>query len=467
MFPDVVFASFSGYTFCVALFPVPTLLQELSRPFHSSGYSLYLVGGTVRDTLMARTATDWDVATDASPQQVSSLFRQVIPTGIQHGTVTIIFKGHHIECTTFRTESEYTDGRRPEQISFTTNIEDDLSRRDFTINAIAVSLPDGQIIDPFNGQKDIKNKIIRTVGNPSERFGEDGLRPLRAIRFATKLEFSIHEHTFQAINPSLHTIRKVSAERIRDELNKLLGSKQPSRGFLLLEKSGLLLEFLPELAACRGIDQKGKHRFDVLDHLLLTCDACPSDKLHLRLAGLFHDIGKPSCKNQDRDGDWTFYQHETISAKITRTILSRLKYPNRLTEQVCHLVGQHMFHYEPSWTDAAVRRFLIRVKIENLDDLFLLRLADARGTAGIQIPPDHQLLFRQRIDSVLEKQKALQLKDLAVDGKDLIELGIAPGPRIGQILKELFECVTEDPALNDKKRLLEIAFEVNKRYSGD
>lgn len=451
----------------MTVFPVPALLKELSRPFRSTGYSLYLVGGAVRDTLMGRTATDWDVATDASPEQVISLFRHVIPTGIQHGTVTIIHKGHHIECTTFRTESEYTDGRRPERISFTTDITDDLSRRDFTMNAIAVSLPDGQLLDPFDGRSDIKKKIIRTVGNPAERFAEDGLRPLRAIRFAARLEFSIHEQTLQAINPALDTVRKVSVERIRDELNKLLGSKQPSVGFLLLEQTGLLREFLPELALCRGIDQKGNHRFDVLDHLLLTCDACPQDKLQVRLAGLFHDIGKPACKKKDNDGTWTFYQHDTVSADITRTILNRLKYPNRLTEQVCHLVGQHMFHYESNWTDAAVRRFLIRVKKENLDDLFFLRMADARATAGLQIPPDHLLPFRQRIDSVLKKENALTLKDLAVNGRDLMEIGIIPGPRIGQVLEELFECVTDDPALNVKKRLLEIAVELNKRYSAD
>ncbi len=451
----------------MAIFPVPKPLKELSRPFLSSGYSLYLVGGAVRDTLMGRTATDWDVATDASPEQVISLFRHVIPTGIQHGTVTIIHKGQHVECTTFRTESEYTDGRRPERISFTSNIIDDLSRRDFTMNAIAVSLPDGHLLDPFNGRDDIKKKIIRTVGNPAERFAEDGLRPLRAIRFAARLGFSIHAQTVQAINPALDTIRKVSVERIRDELNKLLASKEPSTGFLLMEKTGLLREFLPELAVCRGVEQKGNHQFDVLDHLLLTCDACPPDNLPVRLAGLFHDIGKPACKKMDSDGTWTFYRHDSVSSEITRAILTRFKYPNRLTEQVCHLVGQHMFHYENNWSDAAVRRFLIRVKTENLDDLFLLRMADARATAGLQIPPDHLLPFRQRIDSVLENKNALTLKDLAVNGRDLMEIGISPGPRIGQVLGELFECVTEDPALNVRKRLLEIAVELNKRYSAD
>ncbi|MCL1958267.1 MAG: HD domain-containing protein, partial [Spirochaetes bacterium] len=311
---------------------------------------------------------DWDIATDAEPEEVTAIIRaakgKVIPTGIKHGTVTVFYKKHNAEVTTFRTETGYSDGRRPDKVEYTSSIEEDLSRRDFTMNAIAMRLPGGEIVDPFDGAKDIKNKIIRCVGNASQRFNEDGLRPLRAVRFAAQLGFEIEENTLSAIPDALSVSAKVSQERVRDEIDKILASPLPSRAFRLMEKTGLLHLFLEELAVCRGIEQKGFHQFDVLDHSLLACDYAAQNGYSqtLRLAALLHDAGKPSVRKLDeKSGVWTFYRHEEISCKIAQKILGRLRYPNITTDNVCHLIKEHMFHYTDEWSDAAVRRFIARV----------------------------------------------------------------------------------------------------------
>lgn len=437
--------------------PVPPLLKDLSRFFTAGGFKVYLVGGAVRDMFLDKKADDWDIATDATPEQVAGIFKRIIPTGIEHGTVTIPFRTKMIECTTFRTETGYSDGRRPDSISYTATIDEDLSRRDFTMNAIAVSLPDGTIIDPFDGRADIRSKLIRTVGEAASRFSEDGLRPLRAVRFASQLGFSIHPETLSAIRPALSVTARVASERIRDELTKTLLSPVPSTGLRFMESTGLLGLILDELQNCRGVDQKGMHRFDVLDHLLLTCDAAPATSLELRLAGLFHDIGKPLVREMDDTGVYTFYNHETVSAEIAATIMTRLRYPLKTVKSVTHLVRQHMFHYEPSWTDAAVRRFIVRTGEEYIDQLFALRRADACAIAGIRGTPAHLDEFRARIDGLLEKEHAFSLKDLAINGRDLISAGIPSGPQTGLILHELLETVLEDPSMNTRERLTEIA----------
>ncbi len=437
--------------------PVPGILKDLSRIFSDAGHTLYLVGGAVRDIYLCRSGGDWDVATEASPERVMQLFRHVIPTGIAHGTVTIRFKDALIECTTFRTETGYSDGRRPDEIQYAATIEDDLSRRDFTMNAIAVSLPEGTVIDPFGGREDIKAGIIRTVGSAAERFGEDGLRPLRAVRFSAQLGFTLEAATLEAIRPSLGVTALVAKERVRDELSKLLSSPIPSTGLRFMERTGLLELVLPELAACRGVEQKGLHRFDVLDHLFLACDAAPEKSLELRLAALFHDIGKPEVRETDSLGLYTFHHHEAVSAKIAERVLTGLRYPQKTVRTVVHLVAQHMFHYEPVWSDAAVRRFIVRVGKEHIPALFDLRRADGWAIAGVRGEPLHLAEFSDRIDSILSKEHAFSLKDLAVNGKDLLAAGIPPGPGTGLILKELFEAVLDDPELNRKDRLMEIA----------
>ena len=444
-----------------ASFQLPATLKKMNSFFEHAGFEAYLVGGAVRDMLMSKPASDWDVATNATPQQVMSIFKKVIPTGIEHGTVTVIFQGEHIEVTTFRTEKDYSDGRHPDKVEYAATIEEDLSRRDFTMNAIAVNLSDGSIVDPFGGKDDIKKKLIRCVGDALERFSEDGLRPVRALRFAAQLGFEIEDKTLEAIPKRLSVTEKIAAERFHDELLKMLKSPVPSVGLRLMEETGIMKIFLPELLACRGVEQKGFHNYDVLDHLYYACDGTDKNNAEVRLAALFHDIGKPKVRAVGKDGVFTFYQHEAVSAKMTQTILDRLHFSKQTSTYVCHLIAQHMFFYEPAWTDSAVRRFLVRIKYREyehvLEDLFDLRRGDLFGMSRVTPPPEQLLDFQKRIEAVLEKDNALTLKDLAVNGRDLMAEGIPAGKAIGTILNELFETVLDDPSMNTKEKLLPVA----------
>jgi putative nucleotidyltransferase with HDIG domain len=413
---------------------------------------------------------DWDLATDAVPDEVIRMFRglraAVIPTGIKHGTLTLRYRGEEYEITTFRSESDYRDGRRPESVCFAKTIEEDLSRRDFTMNAVALSLPGGEAVDPYGGLEDIQRGLIRCVGEALDRFREDGLRPLRALRFAAQLGFQVDGPTLAAIRPSLGTCAKVSRERVRDELDKIIASPRPSSAFRLMEETGLLELLLPELSACRGIEQKGYHRFDVLDHSLLACDYAAEKgwPLEVRLAALLHDIGKPEVRQKDGQGVWTFYQHEKHSARLGRALMDRLRYSNAQIDRVCRLISCHMFHYDDSWTEGAVRRFIIRAGEENLEDLYRLRRADTYGMAGKEGPAGDLGALISRVDRVLAGKGALSLKDLAVNGKDLMAAGIAPGRHMGIILKELLETVVDDPASNNRETLLNIALKFNGKY---
>ena len=467
---------------------IPPLLQEFGRVFTNAGFKAYLVGGAVRDMFMKLPAHDWDVATNATPQDVIKLFKFVVPTGIEHGTVTVHFKNQEIEVTTFRTEAGYSDGRHPDSINYAATIEEDLARRDFTMNAIAASLEDGLVVDPYEGQKDIKKNLIRTVGLAHERFMEDGLRPVRAIRFAAKLGFGIENNTYSEIfkKEIQEKAASISIERFRDEFEKIMKAPRPSIGLKMLEETGLMKIFLPELLICRGCiqsDYRAFHEFDVLDHLYYACDGAPANKLNVRLAALFHDIGKPQAKKIIKekvlDGDKndgstkeietiTFYNHEAFSEKITRSLMTRLKFSNEMIDNVSHLVKEHMFHYEPSWTAAAVRRFIIRAKAECLEDLYDLRLADMFGMHNEKIEIRYSesvkllLELKDRIEAELEKNNALTLKSLAVNGRDLMQIGIPAGKELGRILNELLDCVLEDPSMNEKEKLLETAKKISR-----
>lgn len=458
-------------------------LIEFGKVFFQAGYKAYLVGGAVRDMLMKVPAHDWDVATNATPQDVIKLFKFVVPTGIEHGTVTVHYKGNEIEVTTFRTEAGYSDGRHPDSINYAATIEEDLARRDFTMNAIAASLEDGIITDPYGGQDDIKNKLIRTVGAAHERFMEDGLRPVRALRFASKLGFSIEKNTYSEIFKKEIQAKaaSISIERFRDEFEKIMSSPKPSVGLKLLEESGLLDIFIPEFKICRGCiqsDYRAFHKFDVLDHLFYACDGAPADKLNVRLAALFHDIGKPAAKKilhetvldgEKNDGSKkeietiTFYNHEAFGEKITQKLMTRLKFSNDMISNVSHLVKEHMFHYESNWSEAAVRRFIIRVKPECMEDLYDLRLADMYGMYNEKVDVRYSesvkllLELKARVEKELSKKTSLSLKSLAVNGRDLMQLGIPAGKELGRILNELLECVIEDPAMNNKEMLIETA----------
>ncbi|MCL2600116.1 MAG: HD domain-containing protein, partial [Treponema sp.] len=382
------------------------------------------------------------------------------------GTVTVLYKGRNMEVTTYRTEADYSDGRRPDQVHYTSSIEEDLSRRDFTMNAVALRLPGGGKVDPFGGEADIKAGVIRCVGDPAMRFAEDGLRPLRAVRFAAQLSFRVENQTLAAIGGALETSAKVAAERVKDELEKIVASRRPSLAFLLMEKTGLLGLFLPELAACRGIEQKGFHRFDVLEHSLLACDYAAEKgyPTELRLAALLHDVGKAFTQSFDEIGVRTFHQHGNESEKLARGILGRLRYPNVVIDSVCHLVKEHMFHYTDEWSDAAVRRFVVRVGKENLTGLYQLRRADSFATAAVEPPPHFLLPLTGRVEKILAENQAFSLKDLAVSGRDLMAVGIAPGKILGRILDELLETVLDDPAMNTRDDLLGIAEKLRDKF---
>lgn len=446
---------------------VPQVVKRFARPFAARGLQCWLVGGAVRDLFLRRAGGDYDVATDAHPEQVRALYRQAIPTGLRHGTVTVPFAGHRIEVTTFRSESDYRDGRRPAQVSFGAAIEDDLTRRDFTINGIAMEVPGGRIVDPFDGRGDLQRKLIRAIGDAAARFAEDGLRPLRACRFAAQLQFRVDGPTLAAIRPSLGTVRRVAAERIRAEIEAILLAPRPSAGLRLMLETGLLELLLPELQRCVGVEQRqppgrppGAPQFDVFIHSLAACDASDPE-LELRWAGLLHDVGKATTLERGAGGTLSFHHHDRESARMAREILDRLRSPHALRDGVAHLVAHHMFNYDEDWSDAAVRRFVARVGRDRIDRLLALRRADQLGRYGEQhrARPSRRLTaLAQRISTVMERRDAVTVRDLAVDGNDLMaHLKLAPGPVIGILLRQLLEAALEDPALNRREALLTIA----------
>jgi tRNA nucleotidyltransferase (CCA-adding enzyme) len=437
---------------------MPPSLEELARVFRREGRQCYLVGGAIRDMLLGRRSTDYDIATDALPQQVQGMFRRVIPTGLKHGTVTVLFRGLRFEVTTFRIDREYLDGRRPDSVVFTPSIEEDLARRDFTVNAIAYDLATRRLLDPHGGRADLHRRLIRAIGEPLERFREDGLRPVRACRFAAQFDFTVEPATLAAIPAALDTVRKVSSERIREELVRLLAAPRPSQGFRLMAGCGLLALLLPELYAGAGVEQPSLHCFDVLEHSLRSCDAASPENLPVRLAALLHDIGKPAALRREADGTLSFHGHERLSDELAGALLERLRFPNQLSDRTRHLIRHHMFSYTEAWSDAAVRRFIARVGEESLPDLLALRRADQVGACGDTSPSPALAAFSRRLEAVLAAGRAFSLKDLAVDGGDIMKsLGLQPGPHIGVLLGQLLESVLEDPRLNTKEDLLAIA----------
>jgi poly(A) polymerase/tRNA nucleotidyltransferase (CCA-adding enzyme) len=436
---------------------IPFQIKEIHGILKKAGFDCYVVGGAVRNLVLGTPPKDWDLASNAQPAQVMQLFRKVIPTGILHGTVTLIYKGMLVEMTTFRIDGSYSDSRRPDSVEYTSSLLEDLKRRDLTINSMALNIETGEIIDPHDGRGDCKKKLVRAIGIPEERFDEDGLRILRALRFAGRLGLSIEPSTFAAMKTRADNLLSISAERIRMELEGILEAEKPSVSFQSMAGAGILRLILPELDACRGVRQREPHRFDVFTHSIMACDAAQASDLGLRLAALLHDIGKPHSLSEGEDGIPHFYGHETKSARLAHNILRRLKFPNDIIKRVPHLIAQHMFCYDSGWTSAAIRRFIIRVGKENLEDLFALRMADTLGMGGA---PQTRGLdeLRQRIATVLAQEEALSVKDLKISGEDIkTTLAIPPGPAIGKILAFLFESVVEDPALNDRNKLLHIA----------
>lgn len=455
---------------------VPATVRELCLRLRDAGHRSWVVGGCVRDELLAeleaagaeakpRERNDWDVATSALPEQVSACFRRVIPTGIQHGTVTVLLGKDQYEVTTLRGETSYTDGRRPDSVYFVNDIRDDLARRDFTVNAIAYDVLEDRLIDPFDGIQDLAARSLRAVGAPSERFAEDGLRVLRAARFVATLDFSLEANTERAILPSLDSYRKVSAERIRDEWLKAMKAARPSRAFEVMRVHGMLAITAPELLESVGCAQNRYHAYDVWEHALACLDECPKQPL-LRVAGLLHDIGKPRSRAfSDKTNDFTFYEHERIGAEMAEPVLARLRFSNEERARIVALVRHHLVCYDSSYSDAAVRRWLRRVSPELADDLYSLAEADIRGKGKDPSQDLAQIAgLKAHVAHVLASGAALGLKDLAIGGRDLLqELGLRPGPLLGEILRTLLDEVVEEPAQNERSRLLQRAAELAKR----
>jgi tRNA nucleotidyltransferase (CCA-adding enzyme) len=446
---------------------VPGDVVELCRAFARAGYRAWVVGGSLRDVLLERTPKDWDLATSATPQQVMRLFPRVIPTGIDHGTVTVLWRGRSLEVTTLRGEGAYSDGRRPDNVHFITDIEQDLARRDFTVNAIAYDPLDDRLIDPFGGLADLPAKRLRTVGRAEDRFSEDGLRVLRAARFTATLEFEPTAETLAAIPGALESFRKVSPERVRDEWLRTLDARQPSRGFEVMVKTGILAVTYPELVEQVGCTQNRFHAYDVWTHSMVCMDACALGPVH-RLAGLLHDVGKPRTRAlSEKTSDYTFYNHETVGARMADTWLKQYRFSNEQRERVVHLVQHHLVCYSDEWTDTAVRRFVRRVGLDRLDELLDLARADALGK-GRDVSDELAALARlaERIEQVKSEGGALRIRDLAIDGNDVMKrLQIGPGRIVGNVLEELLQRVLERPELNERDALLRTVDEVAERLT--
>jgi tRNA nucleotidyltransferase (CCA-adding enzyme) len=442
---------------------VPEEVLAICRRLRGKGHEAHLVGGGVRDMLLGRKPADFDVATDARPEEVRELFGATfaIPTGIKHGTVTVLtgaaaVEHRHVEVTTFRGEGVYLDGRRPSSVTYVKSLRDDLARRDFTMNAVAYDPIDDRLTDLFDGQGDLARRLIRAVGDPLERFNEDGLRPMRAVRQAAQLGFSIEPATHAAIPRSLEVVRKVSAERIRDELLKLLASPQPSRGLELMRETGLLAEVIPELLEGVGCTQNRFHKHDVYGHTLAVVDATEGDAI-VRLGALLHDVGKPRARQprEGAPGEYSFFKHEYVGRDMADAICRRLKLPNADRERVVGMVAHHMFFYKSEWTDGAVRRFVRDVGGgEALDALFALRKGDVAGRGFGEDPEGEIGELQQRISTVAASDAALRVTDLKTNGADVMRiLGLPPGREIGQVLERLLELVIDDASLNERERL--------------
>ncbi len=446
---------------------LPPEVQEILSTLNQAGFAAYAVGGCVRDLLLKKTPKDWDVATSAKPEEIQKLFPKNFYAN-KFGTVTVLTSPPvgEVEVTTYRIDAGYTDQRHPDHVTFTPKLEEDLARRDFTINAIA--LDEAEIIDPFAGQADLAERLIRAVGKPAERFAEDALRLLRAVRFAAQLNFTIEAETLVAIKKHHELIRAVSPERVRDELKKIVLSDSPEKGFNLLAGTGLLQEILPELAEGIGVEQNKHHVYTVFEHNVKSLQfAADYDyALHIRLAALLHDIGKPRTRSakggsvQGEPRDYTFYGHDIVGARIAEKLLKRLHFSNDEINQIAHLVRHHMFYYDiGKVTKAGLRRLLRRVGKENFDDLIKLRIAERKGS-GVPKARPYRLRHLQFLAEKVSQQP-LTVGQLAINGHTLMDdLKLSPGPILGGILNALLAEVLDDPTKNTKDHLLKRATEL-------
>jgi tRNA nucleotidyltransferase (CCA-adding enzyme) len=441
---------------------IPDQILEVYKTLEKHNFEAYFVGGSVRDLILKRKIKDWDLTTNATPQEILKVF----PNGFYNndfGTVGVPVKIEGVdsiaEITTYRTETAYKDNRHPEKVSWGKTLDEDLSRRDFTINAIALRLNEKNIfelVDPYDGEKDLQKKIIRAVGDPNLRFKEDALRLLRAIRIATELEFTIEKKTWEKIVEDCRLIKNISAERIRIELLRILASEHPYEGVLLLKDSGLLGIILPELLEGVGVSmvRPGRHHTtDVFMHNVLSVKFCPSTDPIVRFATLLHDSGKPKVAAKDEDGLIIFYNHEVAGARIAGAVCDRLKFSKKEKEKVVTLIRWHMFSVNENQTDATIRRFIRKIGVDNVKDMMDLRVADRLG-GGTQTAESWRLkLFKEKIEEQL-KPAPFSINDMAIDGNDIMRiLNIKPGPVIGKMLNQLFAEVDENLELNTKEYL--------------
>lgn len=446
---------------------LPKEVQDIIKKLNSAGFHGYAVGGCVRDLLLSKEPKDWDITTNAKPEEIQKLFPEHVYENT-FGTVAVKINSEKpelalIEVTPYRIEGKYTDKRHPDSVKFADKLEDDLSRRDFTVNAMAMDI-DGKVTDLFNGQKDLGSKVVRTVGAPAERFGEDALRLLRAVRFATVLDFKIEKKTLEAIEKNSDWLIAISKERIRDEFVKIINSDNAYDGIMLLYKTGLLKHIVPELLEGVGVGQNLHHIYTVWEHntLALKYAAGKNYSLEVRLGSLFHDIGKPQTKRGDGKYS-TFYGHDVIGAKITAKIMDRLRFSKETSEKVIKLVRYHLFYYNVGEvTESSVRRLLANVGPENIDDLIKVREADRIGSGRPKAVPYKLRHLQYIIDKV--SHDPISVKMLKVGGEEVMkELDTKPGPKIGLILNYLLAEVIDDPAKNTKKYLEQRIHELDKK----
>ena len=441
---------------------IPEKAKYIIETIQNAGFEAYVVGGCVRDSILGRTPGDWDITTSARPEQVKQLFRRTIDTGIQHGTVTVMLDKEGFEVTTYRVDGKYEDSRHPKEVTFTPNLEEDLKRRDFTINAMAYNETEG-LIDIFGGMADIEAKWIRCVGNPEERFGEDALRIMRAIRFSAQLGYEIHEDTITAIRKLAPTLQKISAERIQVELTKLLTSAHPDTLREAYEY-GITKVILPEFDTIMETPQKHKHhKYSVGEHTLHALVEIAPEK-NLRYAMLFHDIGKPQTLTVDEDGTTHFHGHPAVGEEIARKILRRLRFDNDTVSVVTRLVRYHDYGNGVTPDLRIVRRAVNRIGEDIFPLLFPVRRADILAQSEYMRAEklENLELWKTLYQEMLEKKQCISLKTLAVTGRDLIAMGRKPGRELGETLQKLLELVLEHPEWNTREILLQKAEEMSK-----
>ena len=436
---------------------IPDVVHGLLRTLWDGGHAAYVVGGSLRDTLLGRGAKDWDLATAALPERTVTLFPGAVYEN-KFGTVAVRTgdpEVGEVEITTFRTDHDYADFRRPHRVEFGESIELDLARRDFTVNAMAWGAEPGEeprLVDPHGGQADLAARTLRTVGDPAKRFDEDALRMVRAVRLAATLDFAIEPATLAGISSKAGLVGHLSGERIAMEMTTILAADRPSIGLRLMAATGLLAAISPDLDAQRGVPQNKVEGEDLWDHTLRAVDGAAREPARIRLAALLHDIGKPLTM-----ADGRFLGHETVGAGLADALLERWRWPVDERRRVVALVRQHMFGYQPSWSDAAIRRFIVKVGPDQLEDLFLLREADHVGS-GRERDAGSLNELRARVAAELAAGVALDLHGLAIDGSDLMaELGMTPGPGLGRLLDWLLERVIAEPSVNTREGLLDLA----------